>query len=182
MKIITLISNQSDNPRKETAMTNQRESISVLFVCLGNICRSPTAQGVFQKLVINENLGGLIKVDSAGTGDWHIGKSPDSRSCQTALNHGIDISSLRARLFEDRDFARFDYILAMDKKNLKDISIMKPQDYSGNLDLFLSFASNPSLTEVPDPYYSGSDGFELVIDLISDASKGLLKHIQQHVL
>ena len=163
-------------------MTNQRESISVLFVCLGNICRSPTAQGVFQKLVINENLGGLIKVDSAGTGDWHIGKSPDSRSCQTALNHGIDISSLRARLFEDRDFAHFDYILAMDKKNLKDISIMKPQDYSGNLDLFLSFASNPSLTEVPDPYYSGSDGFELVIDLISDASKGLLKHIQQHVL
>ena len=163
-------------------MTKQSESISVLFVCLGNICRSPTAQGVFQKLVINENLEELIEVDSAGTGDWHIGKSPDSRSCQTALNHGIDISSLRARLFENRDFARFDYILAMDKKNLKDISIMKPQDYSGNLDLFLSFASNPSLTEVPDPYYSGSDGFELVIDLISDASKGLLKHIQQRVL
>ena len=121
-------------------------------------------------------------MDSAGTGDWHVGKNPDSRSCQTALDHGIDISFLRARLFENRDFDRFDYILVMDKQNLNDISRIKPQNYPGYLGLFLSFGSNSSIEEVPDPYYTGSDGFELVIDLVIDASKGLLEHIQKHRL
>ncbi|MAJ86879.1 MAG: low molecular weight phosphotyrosine protein phosphatase [Cellvibrionales bacterium TMED148] len=163
-------------------MATERARISVLFVCLGNICRSPTAHGVFRNLLDKEHLGDMIYVDSAGTGDWHVGKNPDSRSCQTALDHGIDISFLRARLFENRDFDRFDYILVMDKQNLNDISRIKPQNYPGYLGLFLSFGSNSSIEEVPDPYYSGSDGFELVIDLVIDASKGLLEHIQKHRL
>ena len=163
-------------------MINQRARVSVLFVCLGNICRSPTAQGIFQELVNAEDLSNLIYIDSAGTGDWHIGKNPDSRSCQAALDRGIDISSLQARLIQKEDFEHFDYILVMDKKNLKEVSKMKPPDYPGHLELFLSFSLKPSIQEVPDPYFSGADGFDLVIDLVMNASKGLLRHIKKQLL
>ena len=152
----------------------------VLFVCLGNICRSPTAEGVFRDLLARENLTQQIQVDSAGTGDWHIGKAPDNRTVIAARQRGYDLSSLRARQVSARDFAEFDYIVAMDNANLSDLQLMKPQGYTGHLGLFLAFAARNDYCEVPDPYYGGQDGFELVLDLIEDASRGLLKHIRSN--
>ena len=157
--------------------------VSVLFVCLGNICRSPTAHGVFQGMVDTHGLGELVSVDSAGTGDWHIGRSPDSRTAQVAASRGYDLSELRARLVTSEDFDQFDYVIAMDSANLRDLESMRPSHFSGHLGLFLEFANSNSHTEVPDPYYGGESGFELVFDLVEDASLGLLKHISsQHQL
>lgn len=157
--------------------------VSVLFVCLGNICRSPTAHGVFQGMVDSHGLGDLISVDSAGTGDWHIGHAPDSRTAQVAVSRGYDLSELRARLVTAEDFDHFDYVIAMDNANLHDLESMRPQQFSGHLSLFLDFARGDSHTEVPDPYYGGDKGFELVLDLVEDASTGLLQHIdRQHQL
>ena len=157
--------------------------VSVLFVCLGNICRSPTAHGVFQGMVDTHGLGELVSVDSAGTGDWHIGHSPDSRTAQVAASRGYDLSELRARLVTPGDFDQFDYVIAMDSANLRDLKSMRPSHFSGHLGLFLEFARSDSHTEVPDPYYGGESGFELVFDLVEDASLGLLKHISsQHQL
>ena len=157
--------------------------VSVLFVCLGNICRSPTAHGVFQGMVDAGGLGDLIAVDSAGTGDWHIGRSPDQRTSQVAASRGYDLSQLRARLVTQGDFDQFDYVIAMDSANLQDLESMRPAHYSGHLGLFLEFARGDSHAEVPDPYYGGEKGFELVFDLVEDASQGLLEHIcVQHEL
>lgn len=160
-------------------------TVNVLFVCLGNICRSPTAHGVFQYLVEHHNLQHEINVDSAGTGDWHIGRVPDARSTATALQRGYDLSVLRARQVSAEDFARFDYILAMDAQNLRDLQKMRPAQFRGELDLFLSYGDGDygdgKLREVPDPYYGGADGFEHVLDLVEDAAQGLLHAIaQQH--
>jgi protein-tyrosine phosphatase len=152
--------------------------VSVLFVCLGNICRSPTAHGVFQGMLDNSGLGQAISVDSAGTGDWHIGHSPDQRTAQVAASKGYDLSSLRARLVTSDDFSQFDYVIAMDGANLKDLKAMQPASYSGYLGLFLDFSAQNSYSEVPDPYYGGEDGFELVFSLVEEASRGLLEHIQ----
>jgi len=155
--------------------------ISVLFVCLGNICRSPTAHAVFQSMLDAEGLSNRITVDSSGTGDWHIGRAPDSRSQHHALDRGYDMSALRARLVTVDDFAQFDYILAMDNQNLIDLKAMQPSGFSGELQLLLNFCQNPDYVnyrEVPDPYYSGVQGFALVLDLIEDASRGLLRHIK----
>lgn len=152
--------------------------VSVLFVCLGNICRSPTAHGVFQGMVDSNGLGNAIRVDSAGTGDWHIGHSPDQRTAEVAAAKGYDLSSLRARLVTSEDFASFDYIIAMDSANLSDLKAMQPADYIGHLGLFLDFSVQDSHTQVPDPYYGGEDGFELVFNLVEEASQGLLQHIQ----
>ena len=163
-------------------MTDGQYGISVLFVCLGNICRSPTAHGVFQNLIEQQGLSDTIYVDSAGTGNWHLGKPPDSRSIQTALDHDLDLNALRARLFVEDDFERFDYILAMDRKNLEDISKLKPLNFKGFVGLFLSFASETCRLDVPDPYFSGNDGFELVFDLVTIASRGLLNHIRHRQL
>jgi protein-tyrosine phosphatase len=149
----------------------------VLFVCLGNICRSPTAHGFFQHLVESRGLSDSITVDSCGTGDWHIGHPPDSRASAEALKRGYDLSGLRARQVSPDDFERFDYILAMDQKNLKDLQAICPAGYGGRLDLFLAFARDTELTEVPDPYYGGDEGFADVLDLIEDASEGLLEEI-----
>lgn len=154
------------------------ENISVLFVCLGNICRSPTAHGVFENLAAQHGLADLLQVDSAGTGDWHLGKAPDSRTQAAALQQGYDLSHLRARQVTPADFDRFHYVLAMDANNLRDLKSMKPNDYRGHLGLFLDFATNTAVTEVPDPYYGGEDGFEEVLSLVCDASAGLLQHIQ----
>lgn len=152
--------------------------VSVLFVCLGNICRSPTAHGVFQGMVDAGGFGAAINVDSAGTGDWHIGHSPDQRTAQVAATKGYDLSELRARLVTGDDFSQFDYVIAMDRANLKDLKAMQPDDYSGYLGLFLDFSTQDSHSEVPDPYYGGEDGFELVFSLVEEASQGLLTHIQ----
>jgi len=154
-------------------------NISVLFVCLGNICRSPTAHGVFEKMVAEAGLQRHISVDSCGTGDWHIGHSPDERSASAALTRGYDLSHLRSRQITANDFSQFDYILVMDKQNLLDVQAMCPTDYSGKLELFLDYANNFSETkEVPDPYYGGLSGFDHVIDLVEDASKTLLATFQ----
>ena len=153
--------------------------VSVLFVCLGNICRSPTAHGVFEKMVSEAGLQRHISVDSCGTGDWHIGHSPDERSASAALARGYDLSYLRSRQITVNDFSQFDHILVMDKQNLLDVQAMCPADYSGRLELFLDYANNYAETlEVPDPYYGGLSGFDHVIDLVEDASKTLLATFQ----
>lgn len=150
----------------------------VLFVCLGNICRSPTADGVFRELLVRENLDQKIQVDSAGTGDWHIGKAPDARTVAAARQRGYDLSILRARQVSINDFAEFDYILAMDKSNLLGLQRIKPTVFTGHLGLFLKFGARGDYSEVPDPFYGGQDGFELVLDLVEDAARGLLNHIR----
>jgi protein-tyrosine phosphatase len=149
----------------------------VLFVCLGNICRSPTAQGVFQSLLERHGLAGYIAVDSCGTGDWHVGSPPDQRAVAAASRRGYDLTALRARQFEPADFRRFDYILAMDRGNLAELQAMCPPTFSGHLGLFLSFAKDVTVREVPDPYYGGGEGFGEVLDLIEAASAGLLQEI-----
>lgn len=151
--------------------------IRVLFVCLGNICRSPTAEGVFRSIVQARGLEHVISIDSAGTGDWHIGKCADTRATEAALKRGYDLSALRARQAEAEDFNNFDYVLAMDEDNLDNLRALAPADFAGHLGLFLEFATASSHREVPDPYYGEGQGFELVLDLIEDASEGLLNHI-----
>lgn len=153
----------------------------VLFVCLGNICRSPTADGIFRELVAREKLDRIITVDSAGTSDWHIGKKPDARTIAAAKKRGYDLSILRARQVSADDFEEFDYILAMDNNNLQDLQKLKPRGYDGHLGLFLDFSSHKKYREVPDPYYGGDAGFELVLDLVEDAAEGLLSHIRQRI-
>lgn len=150
---------------------------SVLFVCLGNICRSPTAHGVFQELVNERQLQSRIEVDSAGTGAWHVGEAPDQRASAAALARGYDLSSLRARAVTPADFSLFDYILAMDQQNLANLQAMMPPGYAGRLGLFLDYHPHPLLVEVPDPYYGGEAGFDQVLDLVEEASSGLLREI-----
>jgi protein-tyrosine phosphatase len=150
---------------------------SVLFVCLGNICRSPTAHGVFQELVRAANLQDQVEIDSAGTGNWHAGESPDPRALAAASARGYDLSGIRARSVGAADFSRFDYVLAMDEQNLARLQDMAPPDYHGHLGLFLDYHSHPLLTEVPDPYLGGKAGFDQVLDLVEEASRGLLKAI-----
>lgn len=153
-------------------------AVSVLFVCLGNICRSPTAHGVFENMVKQQGHDQLISIDSAGTGSWHIGASPDERSAAVALQRGYDLSHLKARKVTKNDFSQFDYILAMDEQNLSDLRDMQPTNYTGHLSLFLDFAEADE-HEVPDPYYGGPQGFDHVLDLVEQASEGLLEHILQ---
>ena len=147
----------------------------MLFVCLGNICRSPTAQGVFETLIDQRGLSGLVEVDSCGTGDWHVGSIPDPRAVTAAATRGYDLSRLRARQLQVGDFDVYDYNLAMDGSKLEDIQALCPGDYGGHLGLFLSFAGDSGLDDVPDPYYGGGEGFDQVLDLIEAASEGLLQ-------
>lgn len=153
----------------------------VLFVCLGNICRSPTADGIFRELVKREKLDQKIIVDSAGTGGWHIGKAPDPRTIAAAKKRGYDLSPLRARQVNAADFDEFDFVLAMDNANLRDLHNIKPVHYTGHLGLFLEFGAHKHHREVPDPYYGEGDGFELVLDLVEGAAQGLLTHIRQRL-
>ena len=156
---------------------NAAPSIGVLFVCLGNICRSPTAHGVFENLVSERGLGNAIHVDSCGTGDWHVGHAPDRRAAAEARRRGYELDHLRARQVEPADFERFDYILAMDRMNLADLEVMRPAWFDGRLGLFLSYAPAAGVVEVPDPYYGAEDGFSRVLDLVEAASTGLLEAI-----
>jgi len=151
--------------------------IKVLFVCLGNICRSPTAHGVFQKMIDDRHQGHLFYIDSAGTAAWHIGKTPDPRSQAAALGRQYDLSCLHARKVEKEDFEAFDYIFAMDHENLHNLQSICPIASQSKLALFLSF-SGLNENEVPDPYYGGSGGFEHVLDLVESASLGFLEHLK----
>lgn len=151
--------------------------VRVLFVCLGNICRSPTAEGVFRTLIAREGLADRVSIDSAGTAAWHIGKPPDDRAQREALRRGIDISGLRARQARSSDFDRFDYVVAMDRQNYRDLKILCPPGREDRLHLFLDFAPHLSQADVPDPYYGGSQGFQLVYDMVSEAAEGLMTHI-----
>lgn len=145
---------------------------------MGNICRSPTAEGVFAAQVKGKNLEHLIEIDSAGTHAYHIGEGPDARSQKTALKRGIDLSTLRARRAVAADFEQFDYVLAMDRDNYQGLEVICPPGSEYKLHLFLSFAPNLEHEEVPDPYYGGPMGFERVLDMIEEASEGLLQEIQ----
>lgn len=159
-------------------MGNKSTPINVLMVCLGNICRSPTAHAVFEKLVADAGLADAINVESAGTGHYHIGEKPDKRSRAAAIKRGFDLSGQRAQQVQKSDFERYDYIMAMDDTNLEVLLALAPQQYHHKISLFMEFADNDSMA-VPDPYYSGHDGFELVLDLVEEASAGLLAHIQK---
>jgi len=158
-----------------------KAEIAVLFVCLGNICRSPTAHGVFEKRVSEQGLNSQIRIDSAGTGDWHLGKQPDPRTLLAGQQRGYDFSHLRARQVRAEDFDLFDYILAMDGKNLANLQQLQPRHFGGTLSLFLPFGQGP-LNEVPDPYAGGADGFEQVLDMVEQAAEGLLAHLRADLL
>jgi protein-tyrosine phosphatase len=160
-----------------------KEKVKVLFVCMGNICRSPTAHGVFERLVKDSGMSDWIEVDSAGTHAYHVGEQPDRRSQQTALTHGLDLSYIRARRVRSEDFDYFDYVLAMDQNNYRDLSQLCSLDNCHKLHLFLSFAPQlKSQIEVPDPYYGGAKGFDNVYSMVAQASEGLIQHIQNHLL
>lgn len=150
--------------------------ISVLFVCLGNICRSPTAEGVFRKVVEDAGMATSIIIDSAGTHAYHSGEPPDRRAQLAAEKRGFDLSELMARRVDSEDFSRFDLILAMDRENLHLLREQCPEGYADRIKLFLEFAVSGDELEVPDPYYGGSLGFERVLDLIEQAASGLLQH------
>ncbi len=150
--------------------------VRLLMVCLGNICRSPTAHGVMEKLITARGLQDLIEVDSAGTGNYHIGESPDSRAAAAAQNRGYDLSSKQARQVTAEDFIAFDHIIAMDNSNLDILRGGCPAEHQHKLKLLLEF-SNAGCREVPDPYWSGQDGFELVLNLVEDACGALLDSV-----
>jgi protein-tyrosine phosphatase len=149
--------------------------VAVLFVCLGNICRSPTAHGVFEQVLAEQGHAAWVSVDSCGTGDWHVGEAPDRRATAEARRRGYALDHLRARQVRPDDFRAFDYILAMDRANLRALEAMKPRDFDGHLGLFLEFHPDTMIAEVPDPYFGGDEGFTQVLDLIETASQGLLR-------
>lgn len=149
----------------------------VLFVCLGNICRSPTAEGVLRHQLQAAGLADRVHVASAGTGDWHVGKAPDSRTCKAALARGYDLSQQRAQQVKAAHFAEYDLILAMDESNLGHLRAMRPNTAVAELDLFLR-RYGAALDEVPDPYYGGADGFEQVLDLVEAACQALVLEIK----
>ena len=151
----------------------------ILFVCLGNICRSPTAEAVFRAVAAREAPELLIEVDSAGTAGYHVGEPPDLRTRQAAHRRGYDMSPLRARIVEPRDFEDFDLILAMDRENLNVLNHRAPAHARDRVRLFLEFTPDATTTEVPDPYYGGPNGFEEVLDLVEAATQGLLHHLRQ---
>ncbi len=151
-----------------------KEKKGVLFVCMGNICRSPTAEGVFRHHVEKAGLADRIDVDSAGTHAYHVGEPPDHRARAAAERRGMSLDGIRARRVSSADFERFDYIIAMDEDNLFRLRDEAPDDHTAEIRLFLEYSTG-SETEVPDPYYGGAAGFERVLDLVVDASQGLLK-------
>jgi protein-tyrosine phosphatase len=153
--------------------------VSICFVCLGNICRSPTAEGVFTKLVADAGLRDLIAIDSAGTGAWHKGERADKRARQEATQRGLELHSV-ARQFTRQDFERHDLIIAMDRANVGDLEALAPNDEArGKIRLFRSFDPlSPDDAEIPDPYYGGPEGFARVFELCEAAGRGLLAHVR----
>ena len=152
--------------------------MKVLFVCMGNICRSPTAEGVFAKMVADEGMDNLIEIDSAGTHAYHVGEAPDPRARKHAAMRNVKLDHLRARKAVSEDFHEFDLVLAMDKDNYAILEEICPAGMEHKLQLFLDYAPNLPNSEVPDPYYGGTKGFERVLDMVEEASRGLLKSIK----
>lgn len=163
-------------------MSDQVIKIKVLFVCMGNICRSPTAEGVFTKRIREEGLQDMIVVDSAGTHAYHVGEPPDLRAQKAASKRSVELQHLRARRATVEDFHEFDYVLAMDLDNLRGLEAIYPPGAKGKPHLFLSYAPLLEHREVPDPYYGGPMGFERVLDMIEEATEGLIQDIRLRYL
>ena len=157
------------------------EMTKVLFVCTGNICRSPSAEGVFRHMVEDAGLSGVIGVDSAGTHAYHLGEAPDPRSQAAARKRGYDISTLVARQVKAEDFREFDFILAMDWENLAALQQMCPKIYQHKLMLLMRFSNEFEEATVPDPYYGGPEGFGKVLDYIEDACEGVMEVVRKRV-
>lgn len=155
------------------------KKIGVLFVCMGNICRSPTAEGVFRRLVRDAGLEQRFHIDSAGTHAYHVGSPPDARASAAAARRRYDLSALRGRQVSRQDFFDHDHILAMDEENLANLRCVCPPEHAHKLSLFLTHGSRFSEREVPDPYYGGEQGFERVLDMVEDASRGLLEKLER---
>jgi protein-tyrosine phosphatase len=158
----------------------QINKTAVLLVCMGNICRSPTAEGVLRHKAEAAGLMHLLYIDSAGTHDYHVGSAPDARAQKAALGRGYDLSALRGRHVSDQDFERFDYILAMDRDNLNNLQKRCPEQYKHKVRLYLTFSSRFPNLNVPDPYYGGNKGFEQVLNMVEDAADGLLAEIARN--
>ena len=154
--------------------------MKILMVCTGNICRSPTAEGVLRKFLGDSSMHDRVQVDSAGTHDYHCGEAPDRRAVQHAKRRGYDLSRLRARQIQWRDFEEFDLLLAMDRGHLKMLQAHSPPQHRHKLKLYLEFAGLPD-TDLPDPYYGGPDGFEQVLDAAEAASRGLLEYVRSYL-
>jgi protein-tyrosine phosphatase len=152
--------------------------MQILFVCLGNICRSPTVEGVARTLAALESPQLALRFDSAGTADYHIGHPPDARSIKAALARGYDLSALRARQLVAEDFRRFDLLLAMDEENLAGMRRLAPRGLGDRAQLFLDFAPDAGYRSVPDPYYGGAEGFDTVLDLAEHGVRGLLRSLE----
>jgi len=151
----------------------------VLLVCLGNICRSPTAEGVLRQMLAAQAPHLKVDIDSAGTADYHLGRAPDLRSQRAAMRRGIDLSGLRARQVAPQDFERFDLMLAMDRQNLRALEALRPRTSKARLKLFMEYAGRPGCLELPDPYCGDEEDFELVLDLATAASRGLIEALQK---
>ena len=162
-------------------MTEGEIRLSVLFVCMGNICRSPTAEGVFRKFLADAGLAGTVHADSAGTHAYHVGEGPDSRARAAAERRGYSLEGIRARRVTEMDFEGFDLILAMDEDNFLRLRDEADESHHEKIALFLDFAESNDLREVPDPYYGGTAGFERVLDLVEDASRGLLEVVRSRL-
>jgi len=159
----------------------RKPDYGVLFVCMGNICRSPTVEGVFRNLVAREIPDLLIDIDSAGTHAYHVGEAPDPRARQAAGRRGVDLSALRARRIAVEDFSRFDLVLAMDPLNVAVMEDLCPAEHRSRIRLLLEFAPDVGREDVPDPYYGGRNGFEYVLDLAEEAATGLLEHLKREL-
>jgi protein-tyrosine phosphatase len=160
-------------------MRDTGQQISVLFVCLGNICRSPMAEGVFRQVVADAGLSHRFHIDSSGTGSWHVGRPPDIRAQQALGLRGIDISPLRARQVTRDDFKTFDLVLAMDRSNYDRLMTLAPDVYEPNIRLFMKYAPEMGICEIPDPFFGGPEGFDYVLNLIEVASRGLLASLMK---
>jgi protein-tyrosine phosphatase len=155
------------------------KKIKVLFVCMGNICRSPTAEGVFTQLVKAKNLHDVFEIDSAGTHAYHVGEAPDLRAQKAARDRGVEISHLRARQVTYGDFEDFDYLLVMDDDNYDILMSKCPAQHKTKINYLLDYAKEINFREVPDPYYGGQNGFERVLDMVESASEGFLEVLKQ---
>lgn len=149
----------------------------ILFVCLGNICRSPTAEGVLRVVGAREFPGLALEIDSAGTANYHVGEPPDRRTVAAARRRGYDLAGLRARQIQPSDFSHFEHVLAMDRANLSELEKLRPRNSTAQVSLFLEFAPDAEYREVPDPYYGGTEDFERVLDLCEAAARGLLTRL-----